>query len=125
MDCKINSSPADILMSTIFQKIIAGEITADILHEDEQCIVIRDIEPQAPTHLLVIPKKVIARIGESHLQDQSILGHLLHIAAKIAEKEKLFSGYRIVINNGPDGGETVPHLHIHVLGGRQMQWPPG
>lgn len=112
-------------MSTIFEKIISGEIPADIVHQDELCLVIRDIDPQAPCHLLVIPKKVIPRIGNAVENDQSILGHLLLIAAKVAESENLSSGYRIVINNGSDGGETVAHLHVHVLGGRQMKWPPG
>ena len=112
-------------MSTIFEKIISGQIPADILYQDDQCIVIRDIEAQAPTHFLVIPKKVISRIGNAEDQDRSTLGHLLLIAAKIANQENLDSGYRIVINNGNDGGETVAHLHIHVLGGRQMKWPPG
>lgn len=112
-------------MSTIFEKIISGEIPADIVHQDKLCLVIRDIDPQAPCHLLVIPKKVIPRIGNAVDNDQSTLGHLLLIAAKVAESENLSSGYRIVINNGADGGETVPHLHVHVLGGRQMKWPPG
>ncbi len=112
-------------MSTIFEKIISGEIPADIVHQDKLCLVIRDIDPQAPCHLLVIPKKVIPRIGNAVDNDQSTLGHLLLIAAKVAESENLSSGYRIVINNGSDGGETVPHLHVHVLGGRQMKWPPG
>ncbi len=112
-------------MSTIFEKIISREIPADILHEDDLCIVIRDIEPQAPTHFLVIPKKVIHRVGKATSEDQSILGHLLLISAKVAKSENLETGYRVVINNGSDGGETVPHLHVHVLGGRQMKWPPG
>ena len=112
-------------MSTIFEKIISGEIPADILFQDEQCIVIRDIQPQSPVHFLVIPKRVIPRIGNAKTDDQTILGHLLLVAAKVAEEENLNSGYRIVINNGANGGETVPHLHIHVLGGRQMLWPPG
>ena len=112
-------------MSTIFEKIISGEIQADILHQDEICIVIRDIEPQAPVHFLVIPKKVIPRIGDALQEDQSSLGHLLLTAGKIAEQENLSSGYRVVINHGKNGGETVPHLHVHVLGGRQMRWPPG
>jgi len=115
----------EIIMSTIFEKIISGEIQADILYQDEICIVIRDIEPQAPVHFLVIPKKVIPRIGDALQEDQSSLGHLLLTAGKIAELENLSSGYRVVINHGKNGGETVPHLHVHVLGGRQMRWPPG
>lgn len=112
-------------MSTIFEKIISGEIPAEILQQDELCLVIRDIDPQSPTHLLVIPKKVIPRIGNAQKEDQATLGHLLLVAAEVAEQEKLEAGYRIVINNGSDGGETVPHLHVHVLGGRPMKWPPG
>ena len=112
-------------MSTIFEKIISGEIPADIVHQDELCLVIRDIDPQAPCHLLVIPKKVIPRVGDASLEDQSVLGHLLLIAGKIARQEGLKKGFRIVVNNGQAGGETVPHLHVHLLGGRQMQWPPG
>ena len=112
-------------MATIFEKIIAREIPADILHEDEHCIAIRDIDPQAPTHFLVIPKQVIPRIEKAVQEDQTVLGHLLLVAGKIARSEGLEKGFRVVINNGSEGGETVPHLHIHVLGGRQMSWPPG
>jgi len=112
-------------MATIFEKIIAREIPADILHEDEHCIAIRDIDPQAPTHFLVIPKQLIPRIGEAGQEDQTVLGHLLLVVGKIARAEDLEKGFRVVINNGSEGGETVPHLHIHVLGGRQMSWPPG
>ena len=112
-------------MSTIFEKIIAGEIPADKAYEDDLCIAIRDIEPQAPVHLLIIPKKVIPRVGDASLEDQSVLGHLLLIAGKIARQEGLKKGFRIVVNIGQAGGETVPHLHVHLLGGRQMQWPPG
>ena len=110
---------------TIFQKIIDREITAKFLHEDDQCVAIRDMNPQAPTHALVIPKKLIVRMGEASDEDQAILGHLLLIARKVAAAEELDDGFRIVINNGPGGGESVPHLHVHVLGGRQMGWPPG
>tara|TARA_B100000282_G_scaffold178644_1_gene129635 strand:+ start:412 stop:750 length:339 start_codon:yes stop_codon:yes gene_type:complete len=112
-------------MKSIFEKIIFREIPADIIFEDNLCIVIRDIEPQAPVHCLVIPKKKIERIALSEDSDQKILGHLLLVAKKVALKEKLEEGFRIVINNGIKGGESVPHLHVHLLGGRQMQWPPG
>ena len=112
-------------MATIFEKIIAREIPADILHEDDHCIAIRDIDPQSPTHFLVIPKQVIPRIGEAVLEDQTVLGHLLLVVGRVADSEGLEKGFRVVINNGSQGGETVPHLHIHVLGGRQMSWPPG
>lgn len=112
-------------MATLFEKIIAGEISAKIEHEDDQCIVIHDIDPKAPTHCLIIPKKVIPRIAESSEGDERLLGHLLRTAAEIAEKLELDGGYRIVINNGKDGGESVPHLHVHLLGGRPLDWPPG
>lgn len=111
---------------TLFEKIIAREIPADIVHEDDRCVVIRDINPQAPTHLLVIPKTVIPRIGEATPEQESLLGHLLLTAGKAAREAGLKdSGFRVVINHGPDGGETVPHLHVHVLGGRPLTWPPG
>ncbi len=110
---------------TIFQKIIDREIPAEFLHEDDQCVAIRDVSPQASTHALVIPKKLIVRVGEASDEDQAILGHLLLVARKVAAAEELDDGFRIVINNGPAGGESVPHLHVHVLGGRQMGWPPG
>lgn len=110
---------------TLFEKIIAREIPASIEHEDELCLVIHDIEPQAPVHLLVIPRKPIPRVGEAETVDQSVLGHLLLTAAQVAKRLELDAGYRLVINNGKNGGEAVPHLHLHLLGGRQMNWPPG
>ena len=110
---------------SIFEKIIDREIPADIVHEDDQCIVFRDIDPQAPTHLLVVPKKRINRIGEAQKEDRDLLGHLFLVAGEVAQQEKLEAGFRLVVNNGPAGGEAVPHLHVHILGGRQMQWPPG
>ena len=111
---------------TLFEKIIAREIPADIVFEDDQCLAFRDISPQAPVHILIIPKKPIARIGAAQADDQSLLGHLLLTAAEIARRENIApTGYRLVINNGPHGGETVPHLHIHLLGGRHLTWPPG
>ncbi len=110
---------------TLFERIIAREIPAKIEHEDELCIVIHDIDPQAPVHFLVIPKKLIPRVGEANTEDQATLGHLLLTAASVAKKLQLDEGFRVVINNGENGGETVPHLHIHVLGGRSLVWPPG
>ena len=111
---------------TLFEKIIAREIPADIVHEDDRCVVIRDISPQAPVHLLVIPKTVIPRLGEAVAGQGELLGHLLLTAASVAGAEGLAeTGFRVVINHGPHGGETVPHLHEHVLGGRQLGWPPG
>ena len=112
-------------MKTLFERIIDREISSDIEYEDDICIVIRDIEPQAPTHLLVVPKKPIPRISEASSESQALLGHLLLKAASMAHKFKLEQGYRIVINNGKFGGESVPHLHVHLLGGRVMVWPPG
>ncbi len=112
-------------MSTIFEKIISRDIPAEIILEDDHCIAIRDIEPQAPFHALIIPKKRIPRIAAAKEEDQALLGKLLLIAGEIARKENLEDGFRIVVNNGQDGGETVPHLHVHLLGGRKMSWPPG
>jgi histidine triad (HIT) family protein len=114
------------MSKTIFQRIIDREIPAKIAHEDEHCIAIHDISPQAPVHVLVIPKQHIARIAEAKESDKDVLGHLLLSAAAVAKKLGLEqTGFRIVINNGRDGGETVPHLHVHVLGGRPLGWPPG
>jgi len=111
---------------TLFERIIAREIPADLIHEDEHCVAIQDINPQAPVHFLVIPKTVIPRIAEASPGQEALLGHLLRTAAEIARQQGLEEGgFRIVINNGRDGGETVPHLHVHVLGGRSMTWPPG
>lgn len=110
---------------TLFEKIIAREIPAQIVYEDDLSIAIRDINPQSPVHVLVIPKKVIARVGEAQPEDQALLGHLLLTAARVAKQEGLENGFRITINQGADGGETVPHMHVHVLGGRSLGWPPG
>lgn len=113
---------------TLFERIIAREIPADIIHEDDLSIAFKDINPQAPHHILVIPKKPIPRVGEANDNDSATLGHLLIIARKIARDIGIADsseGFRLVINNGQDGGESVPHLHVHLLGGRKMQWPPG
>lgn len=112
---------------TLFEKIAARLIPADIVYEDDLVMAFRDIQPQAPTHILIVPKKPIARIAESSAaDDQSLLGHLLLKAAHVAAHAGLREGgYRLVINNGRDGGESVPHLHCHILGGRPMAWPPG
>ena len=113
-------------MKTLFEKIYDGEIPAEILHKDELCCAFRDISPQAPTHILVVPRKPIPRIAEATENDKKLLGHLLLTAGKVAKELGISeSGFRIAINNGQDGGETVPHLHVHVLGGRQLTWPPG
>jgi len=111
---------------TIFEKIIARESPARFVYEDDLVAAFHDINPQAPVHVLIVPKKPIPRIAEAKPDDKEILGHLLLKAAEVAEKLGLKrSGYRLVINNGPDAGEAVPHLHCHILGGRRMHWPPG
>ena len=113
------------MSKTIFQRIIDREILARIEHEDEHCIVLHDIQPQAPVHLLVIPKRLIARVGAAESGDQALLGHLLLVAGSVARKLNLGSGFRLVVNHGPHGGESVPHLHVHLLAGRPLAWPPG
>ena len=113
---------------TLFEKIIARDIPADIVFEDDKALAFKDISPQAPTHILVIPKKPIPRVREAEPEDEAILGHLLLTAQKVASDLGFNSsdkGCRLVINNGKHGGEAVPHLHVHLLSGRQMQWPPG
>ena len=110
---------------SLFQKIADKEIPAKIIYEDESCVAFHDIAPQAPVHFLVIPRKLIPRVAEATAADEALIGHLLLVAKKVAHDLKLEKGFRIVINNGPDGGETVPHLHVHVLGGRHLNWPPG
>ena len=110
---------------TIFQKIIDREIPADIVYEDDRCLAFRDINPGAPTHVLVIPKKAIDRIENMAEEDEALVGHLVYVATTIAKKEGLESGYRLVMNNGADAGQSVFHIHLHLLGGRQLAWPPG
>lgn len=113
---------------TLFQKIIAGEIPADILYQDEHCAAFRDINPQAPIHILIVPKNVIPRVGEAQPDDQSTLGALLLAAGAVARQlgvSPVSKGFRLVINHGRDAGETVPHLHVHLLAGRDLAWPPG
>ena len=114
------------MQKTIFQRIIDREIPSDIVYEDEVCIAFRDIDPQAPVHCLVVPKKPIPRLSEAEKEDEGVLGHLLLTVAKVAKiTGVLETGFRTVINCGKDGWETVPHLHVHLLGGRSLQWPPG
>ena len=112
-------------MDCLFCKIIAGEIPCTKVYEDEKTFAFRDINPQAPTHVLVIPKRVIARLSAATDSDAGTLGHLLVVAGKIAAERGLSGGFRTVINCGADAGETVPHLHVHLLGGRKLAWPPG
>ncbi len=113
------------MSKTIFQRIIDREIPAKIEHEDDLCIVLHDLHPQAPVHLLIIPKKLIPRLGEATPADQALLGHLLLTAGVLARKLNLENGFRLVVNHGPDGGESVPHLHVHLLAKRPLAWPPG
>jgi len=114
------------MSKTLFEKIIAREIPAQIVYEDDVVLAFRDINPQAPTHVLIIPKKPIPRMTEASPGDQATLGHLLLKAGEVAKNLGLKqSGFRLVFNNGPDAGEAVPHLHCHILGGRKMTWPPG
>ncbi|MGH8002643.1 MAG: histidine triad nucleotide-binding protein [Brasilonema sp.] len=110
---------------TIFSKIISREIPADIVYEDDLALAFKDINSQAPVHILVIPKKPIPRLADAESGDDALLGHLLLTVKRVAEQAGLTNGYRVVINTGPDGGQTVYHLHLHILGGRQMTWPPG
>ena len=115
-----------LMSKTLFEKIVAREISADVVFEDDLVLAFRDIKPQAPTHVLIIPKQPIPRISEAKPEDHKVLGHLLLKAAEVAQKLGLTkSGFRLVFNNGPDAGEAVPHLHCHILGGRKMGWPPG
>ncbi|XP_041645945.1 histidine triad nucleotide-binding protein 1 [Cheilinus undulatus] len=110
---------------TIFGKIIRKEIPANFVYEDDKCVAFPDISPQAPTHILVVPKKPIVSLSKAEEGDAALLGHLMIVAKKVAQDAGLTKGYRIVVNDGPDGGQSVYHIHIHVLGGRGMNWPPG
>ncbi|RNA34286.1 histidine triad nucleotide-binding 1 [Brachionus plicatilis] len=110
---------------TIFGKIIRKEIPADIIYEDDQCLAFNDVSPQAPKHFLVIPKKHIQQLSTADDSDEQLLGHLIATARKCAAQQGLSNGYRLVINDGKQGGQSVYHLHVHILGGRQLGWPPG
>ncbi|KAK8378028.1 hypothetical protein O3P69_018752 [Scylla paramamosain] len=110
---------------TIFGKILRKEIPADFIYEDEQCVAFRDVSPQAPTHFLVIPRKPLATLSDAGDEDEQLLGHLMLVARRVAKEQGLDKGFRLVVNNGQEGAQSVYHLHLHVLGGRQMQWPPG
>lgn len=110
---------------TLFEKIIAREIPARIAHEDDLSLAFYDIAPQAPVHLLIVPKKPIPRVGEATADDQAVLGHLLLVAARLGNELGEGNGFRLAINNGTHGGEAVPHLHVHLLAGRALAWPPG
>jgi len=113
---------------TLFEKIIAREIPANFVYEDDLAVAFHDISPQAPTHILIIPRKPIPRVGEASAEDSALLGHLLIVAGKVATDLGVNStdeGFRLIINNGRNGGEAVPHLHVHLLAGRPLNWPPG
>jgi histidine triad (HIT) family protein len=110
---------------TIFEKIIARQIPAKIIWEDDDAVAFHDVNPQAPVHVLIVPKRVIARLSDVKDDDRALLGKLLLVARDLAKKLELSSGYRVVINCGPDAGESVPHLHVHLLGKRALAWPPG
>jgi len=109
---------------TLFGKIARGELQADVVYEDDRAVAFRDIAPQAPTHVLVIPRKPIARLSESEDADEALLGHLLGVARRVARQEGL-ADFRLVVNDGAGAGQSVFHLHVHVLGGRPFRWPPG
>lgn len=112
-------------MDCLFCKIVAGEIPAQKVYEDDSCIAFADIDPKAPIHLLVIPRRHISSLAQVNAKDKELLGHLLLSATELAAKQHLAKGFRIVMNTGEEGGQTVDHLHLHVLGGRSMHWPPG
>ncbi|MBD1853892.1 histidine triad nucleotide-binding protein [Leptolyngbya sp. FACHB-711] len=110
---------------TIFSKIIRREIPAEIVYEDNLCLAFKDVNPQAPVHVLVIPKEPIAKLSDAESQNHALMGHLLLTVKRVADQMGLTNGYRVVINTGEDGGQTVYHLHLHLLGGRPLGWPPG
>ena len=112
-------------MTTIFGKVIRREIPADVVYEDELCLAFRDINPQAPTHVLIVPKKEIATLTDAGTEDQALLGHLMLAAAKVAHQLGIADAFRVAINNGAEAGQSVFHLHLHVLRGRKFRWPPG
>lgn len=114
-----------MLTDNIFLKIINKQIPAKIAYEDESCLAFHDVNPQAPVHVLVIPKKVIATLDDLAESDEQLVGHLVVVATRLAKQLGLGEGYRIVVNCKGHGGQTVPHLHVHLLGGRQFHWPPG
>lgn len=111
-------------MPTIFSRIISGELPSDRVYEDDQCVAFRDINPAAPTHVLVIPRKPIARLSDMGPEDEPLMGHLMRVAGLVARQEGL-SDYRLVVNDGAGAGQTVFHVHLHVIGGRSLSWPPG
>ena len=113
------------MADTIFARIVRGEVPARIVHDDDQCLAFHDVAPQAPVHVLVIPKRPIASLAEVVPADAPLLGHLVEVATRLAGTLGLADGYRLVVNCGRDGGQSVDHLHVHLLGGRRLGWPPG
>lgn len=112
------------MSDTIFGQIVRGEIPADIVYEDDRAVVFKDVNPQAPVHLLVIPRKAMAKLSDAEDGDEALLGHLMRVATKVA-KDAALEDFRVVVNNGAGSGQTVFHLHLHVIGGRALSWPPG
>lgn len=110
---------------TLFERIIDGEIPGDIVHEDEHCVAFKDINPGAPVHVLLVPRKPMPRLQDGTADDQALLGHLMLTAPKIAEQLGVGDAFRLVVNNGADAGQSVFHLHLHIIGGRALKWPPG
>ncbi len=114
-----------MLADNIFLKILDKSIPAKVAYEDDRCLAFHDVRPQAPTHVLVIPRKVIRTLDDAAAEDEALLGHLVLVAVKLAKELGLAKGYRLVVNCNEHGGQTVPHLHVHLLGGRELGWPPG
>jgi histidine triad (HIT) family protein len=114
-----------VVEKTLFQKIMDREEPGDILYEDDRCVALRDINPQAPTHILIVPRKPIPTLDALTEEDEPLVGHLFLVAQKVAADEGLKGGYRTVFNNGSDAQQTVEHIHLHLIGGRRMTWPPG
>ena len=121
----VRSANETLEIMTIFEKIIARQIPAKIIWEDEEAIAFHDVDPQAPVHVLIVPKRPVPRLADASDKDAALLGKLLLVARDVAKELELSSGYRVVINCGPDAGESVPHLHVHLLGKRALAWPPG
>jgi histidine triad (HIT) family protein len=113
------------MTKTIFKRIIDGEVPARIIYDDDRCLAFHDVSPQAPTHVLVIPKKEVASLDDVQPADEALLGHLLLVSQRLARELNLGNGYRVVINCGRDAGQSVDHLHLHLLAGRPLGWPPG
>jgi histidine triad (HIT) family protein len=121
---RVTGEEDEMAEKTLFQKILDKELEADLVYEDDLCGAFRDIKPIAPTHILIVPRKPIRSVAQVAEEDREIVGHLLYVARVVAEQERLKDGFRIVVNCGPHGQQIVPHLHLHLIGGKQMGWPP-